>query len=97
MKLSTINQIVQAIINMGEERGKADAENVASEADKERLYKRAFNKHLTIANEAAIYLRTALICEARGIDEAMEYFNGNHDEYEYIPFLTGVENPKDTR
>lgn len=39
-----------------------------------------------IANEAAIYYRTALICEDRGIDEAMAYFMGTHTEDEYQDF-----------
>lgn len=39
-----------------------------------------------IANEAAIYYRTALICEDKGIDEAMAYFLGTHIEDEYQDF-----------
>lgn len=41
-----------------------------------------------IANEAAIYYKTALICEDRGIDDAMAYFLGTHTEDEYQVFRT---------
>lgn len=41
-------------------------------------------------NEATIILKTAMICEARGIDEAMKYYNGTHSEDEYQEFRTGV-------
>ena len=63
MKLLTINQIVEAILEGGE------------------------NK---IANEAVILYKTAMICEDKGIDEAMEYFNGTHNEDEYQEFMTSV-------
>lgn len=43
-----------------------------------------------IANEATIYLKTALICEDRGIDEAMKYFAGDHTMDEYKEFMTEV-------
>lgn len=43
-----------------------------------------------IANEAAIYYRTALICEDRGIDEAMAYFLGTHTDNEYQVFRTNL-------
>jgi len=71
MKLSTINQIVEAIL--AEYKGNDDRET--------------YNK---VANEATIYLKTALICENDGIDKAMEYFKGWHSQVEYRDFLTGV-------
>ena len=43
-----------------------------------------------IANEAAIYYRTAIICEDRGIDEAMAYYMGTHTEDEYQDFRTSL-------
>ena len=43
-----------------------------------------------IANEAVIYFKTAMICEDRGIEEAMKYFTGTHSEDEYIDFRTAV-------
>lgn len=39
-----------------------------------------------IANEAVIYYKTFMICEDRGIDEAMKYFTGSHDGDEYKRF-----------
>ena len=77
MKLSTINQIVQSL---------ADEADVAADEKKKRQL-------LNIANEATIYLKAALICENKGIDEALEYFRGNHGEDEYKEWLTGVEEP----
>ena len=73
MKLSTINQIVESILD--EYKGAT----VDSQAK-------------LIANEATIYLKTALICEDRGIDEAMKYFGGNHTMDEYKEFMTEVIN-----
>lgn len=43
-----------------------------------------------IANEAAIYYKTAMICEDKGIDKAMEYFTGTHNEDEYQEFRTST-------
>lgn len=42
------------------------------------------------ANEATIILKTAMICDARGIDEAMKYYNGTHSEDEYQEYRTSV-------
>ena len=71
MKLSTINQIVEWILEYGDQREPALTAQL-------------------LANEAAIYLKTALICESEGIDKAMEYFMSNHPEDEYQEFRTGV-------
>lgn len=68
MKLSTINQIVEAIIE----------ETAGTEHKK------------ILANEAVIYYKTAMICEHQGIEEAMDYFFGTHDENEYEEFRTSV-------
>lgn len=78
MKLSTINQIVEAIL--AEYKGKDERETC--------------NK---IANEATIYLKTALICEDNGIDKAMEYFKGWHSEDEYQEFRTNVVSPEEIK
>lgn len=43
-----------------------------------------------IANEAAIYYKTAMIYEDKGIDKAMEYFTGTHNEDEYQEFRTST-------
>jgi hypothetical protein len=42
------------------------------------------------ANEATIILKTAMIYEARGIDEAMRYYNGTHSEDEYQEYRTSA-------
>lgn len=42
------------------------------------------------ANEATIILKTAMICDTHGIDEAMKYYNGTHSEDEYQEFRTSV-------
>ena len=76
MKLSTINQIVEAIL--AEYKGKDEQE-----------------AYCAVANEATIYLKTALICEDNGIEKAMEYFKGWHSQVEYRDFLTGVISPKE--
>ena len=47
-----------------------------------------------IANEAAIYYRTVIICEDRGIDDAMTYFMGTHTEDEYLDFMTDAQENK---
>jgi hypothetical protein len=43
------------------------------------------------ANEATIILKTALICENEGIDEAMKYYDGTHSEIEYKDFIGDEE------
>ena len=80
MKLSTINQIVEAILSQT----KSDIKLVHEDV-REATFKR-------MANEATIILKTAMICESRGIDEAMKYYNGTHTEDEYKEFRTSVEN-----
>ena len=71
MKLSTINQIVEGILEKGGDKAKP------------------------VANEATIYLKTALICEHSGIDEAMKYFTSTHSEDEYKEWLTSVVDPRE--
>ena len=67
IKLSTINQIVEAMFEeFGEKYGSI------------------------FANVAVIDYKTAMICEAKGIDEAMKYFTSIHDENEYQEFRTSV-------
>lgn len=78
MKLTTINQIVEAILSQTNSSIKLPHEDV-----REATFKR-------VANEATIILKTALICEDKGIDEAMKYYNGTHTEDEYQDFRTSV-------
>lgn len=46
------------------------------------------------ANEATIILKTAMICDTRGINEAMKYYNGTHSEDEYQEYRTSVILPE---
>lgn len=78
MKLSTISQIVEAILAQT----KSDIKLVHEDV-REATFKR-------MANEATIILKTAMICEARGIEEAMNYYNGVHSPNEYQDFRTSV-------
>ena len=55
---------------------------LAQDGDKAKLKRNA--------NEATIILKTAMICEARGINEAMKYYNGTHSEDEYQEYRTSV-------
>ena len=78
LKLTTINQIVEAILSQAQSDIKLPHEDVRK-ATLRRM-----------ANEATIILKTAMICEARGIDEAMKYYNGTHSEDEYQEYRTSV-------
>lgn len=55
---------------------------LAQDGDKAKLKCRA--------NEATIILKTAMICEYSGIDEAMKYYDGTHSEDEYQEFRTST-------
>lgn len=59
---------------------------LAQDGDKTKLKCRA--------NEATIILKTAMICEHRGIDEAMKYYDGTHSEEEYQEYRTSVILPE---
>lgn len=63
MKLSTISQIVEAILAQTKSGIKLPHEDV-----REATFKR-------MANEATIILKTAMICESNGIDEALFVFH----------------------
>ena len=78
IKLSTINQIVESILDLKNSGLKLPNEDV-----REDTFRR-------IANEAAIYYKTATICEDKGVDEAMKYFTGTHNKDEYQEFRTSV-------
>ena len=66
MKLTTINQVVESILESDNPKAKV------------------------VANEAVIYWKTFWIAEKDGIDKAMEYFRGNHNEDEYQKYRTSV-------
>lgn len=69
IKLSTINQIVEAILT--ETSGNKQTKEMA-------------------ANGAVIILKTAMICEDKGIDKAMDYYFGTHTLDEFQEFRTGT-------
>jgi hypothetical protein len=48
-----------------------------------------------LANEAVIYYKTAMICEDKGIDKAMEYYLGTHNKDEYEEFRMNVVGGKE--
>lgn len=75
MKRSTISKIVKAILDQTYSGIKLLNEDVQEETF-ERM-----------ANEATIALKTALICEDKGINEAMKYYNGTHSKIEYKEFI----------
>lgn len=79
MKLSTINLIVERIL-----------EDATTPSERQRVIPIKRQMVIPIANEATIYLKTALICESQGIDKAMAYFHGNHTMDEYKEFRTEV-------
>lgn len=81
MRLSTINLIVEAILEEAKK---------SPELTQRKLTER-------IANEACIYLKTALICENDGIDKAMEYFTGSHSEDEYKDWQTFIVSTKEDK
>ena len=82
IKLSTINQIVESILDEGYRR--------AYKENNDRISQNILDNACSVANEAVIHYKTVMICEEKGIDEAMKYFTGTHSENEYQEFRTGV-------
>lgn len=98
IKLSTINQIVEAVLEDGEHyidleiagwKKRLGATPVKPEQE-ESMRELLRKDYIRIANEAVIYYKTAMICEYKGIDKAMEYFTGTHNEDEYQEFRTSM-------
>ena len=75
MKLSIINQIVEAILSQNGNKAKLERS----------------------ANEVTIALKMAMICESRGIEEAMDYYDKTHGPYEYLEYRTNVTKSDDIR
>lgn len=98
IKLSTINQIVEAILEDGEHSidleiaewkrrlGRGPVKQEQESLMRDLLRKDYYEK----ANEAVIYYKTAMMCEDKGIDKAMEYLCGTHNPDEYQEFRTSV-------
>lgn len=83
LKRSTIAKIVEGILAQTKSGIKLVHEDV-----REATFKR-------MANEATIILKTALICENEGIDEAMKYYNGTHTVDEFEEFRLKDPTPDD--
>ena len=98
IKLSTINQIVEAILEDGEHSIDLEIQGwkkrlgaIPVKPEQEESMRELLRKdYIRRANEAVIFYKTAMICEDKGIDKAMEYFTGTHNEDEYQEFRTSV-------
>lgn len=98
IKLSTINQIVEAILEDGEHDIDLEIQGwkkrlgvIPVKPEQEESMRELLRKdYIRNANEAVIYYKTAMICEDKGIDKAMEYFTGTHSEDEYQEFRTST-------
>jgi len=77
MRLTTINQIVESILERTDTGNKSKRE--------------------LVANEAVIYWKTFWVAEHDGIDQAMQYFFGTHNEDEYLEYRTSVVDPQDIK
>lgn len=97
-RLSTINQIVEAILENGEHNIDLEIQGwkkrlgaIPVKPEREESMRELLRKnYIKIANEAVIYYKTSMICEDKGIDKAMEYFTGTHSEDEYQEFRTST-------
>lgn len=98
MKLSTINQIVEAILEDGEHNIDLEIQGwkkrlgpIPVKPEHEESMRELLRKdYIERVNAAVIYYKTAMICEKKGIDKAMEYFTGTHNEDEYQEFRTSM-------
>lgn len=99
IKLATIYQIVEAILKDGEHTIDLEIQGwkkrlgaIPVKPEQEESMRELLRKdYIRKANEAVIYYKTAMICEAEGIDKAMEYFTGTHNEDEWQEFNWGDE------
>ena len=73
------SRIIRGIIQLGVDKHRLDDFPPPKEV--------ALRRYYMLANEAAIYYKTALICESQGVSKAIEYYKGPHDEDEYKEFL----------
>lgn len=79
----TFAQIIHGIIQLGVEKYSLD--------DFPPPKDDALRPYYQLANEAAIYYKTAIICERDGVEDALRYYTGTHDDGEYKEF-TGMTN-----
>lgn len=93
MKLSTINLLVEGVLETAQKRYEAilkDGGVVVKKVRKERAKKLAEEE----ANTLCIVLKAAYICETSNIDTALAYYEGTHTEDEFQEFRTSVVLPK---
>ena len=89
MKLSTINLLVEGVLETAQKRYEAilkDGGVVVEKVRKERAKKLAEEE----VNTLCIGLKAASICEMSGIDTALAYYEGVHTEDEFQEFRTSV-------
>lgn len=92
MKLSTINLLVEGVLETAQKRYEAilRKDGMAEEAAKNRAKKLAEEE----VNALCIGLKAASICEMSNIDTALAYYEGTHTEDEFQEFRTSVVLPK---
>lgn len=92
MKLSTINLLVEGVLETAQKRYEATLEKngMAEEVRKKRAKKLAEEE----VNALCIGLKAASFCEMSGIDTALKYYEGVHTEDEFQEFRTSVMLPK---
>lgn len=89
MKLSTINLLVEGVLEAAQKRYEAilkDGGVVVEKVRKERAKKLAEKE----VNALCIGLKAVSICEMSDIDTALAYYEGTHTEDEFQEFRTSV-------
>lgn len=89
MRLSTINLVVEIVLQSSTERHKKHLIERGI-SDDAILNRDAQEMAIQEANSVCIALKTACLCEMEGIDEAMRYYEGSHSSDEYVEYLTSV-------
>ena len=93
MKLSTINLLVEGVLESSQKRNedilKANGV-IVEDVRKEKAKKLAYEE----VNSLCIALKAASICEISGIDAALDYYEGTHTEDEFQEFRTSIVLPK---
>ena len=93
MKLTTINLLVEGVLETAQKRYEAilkDGGVIVEKVRKERAMKLAEDE----VNALCISLKAASICELSGIDAALDYYEGTHTDDELQEFRTSVVLPK---
>lgn len=93
MKLSTINMLVEGVLESATKRYEAilkDCGVIVKDVRKAKAKKLAEEE----TNSLCIVLKAASICEISGLGAALEYYEGTHTEDEFQEFRTSVLLPK---